>query len=152
MTSLCCFSSQSPDGWWCWASLHRSVGHLYVPFAEVFFHVLCLLFQSDFFFLLLLLLSYITLLYILDQPLIVYLICEYIPPLNQLHFFKKMKIILTVQKLIVWRSPICLFFFCFSCLRGKPKKVLLRLMSDSLPFMFSFFTFEKFIFLHCHLV
>ena len=44
MVSPCGFNLHFPNDYWCWASLHMSVGHLCVLFGEVSIQVLCLFF------------------------------------------------------------------------------------------------------------
>ena len=39
--SRCGFNLHFSDDWWCWASLHISIGHVYVLFVEVSIQVLC---------------------------------------------------------------------------------------------------------------
>ena len=41
MVPHCGFNLHLSDGWWCWASFHISLGHLYVFLGEVSVKVLC---------------------------------------------------------------------------------------------------------------
>ena len=47
MTSHSGFNLHLSDDWWCWASFHMSVGHVYVLFGEVSTQVLCPFFKLD---------------------------------------------------------------------------------------------------------
>ena len=47
MISHCGFNLHFSDDYWCWASFHMSIGHVYVLFGEVSIQVLCPFFKLD---------------------------------------------------------------------------------------------------------
>ena len=46
----CDFDLHFSCDWWCWASFHILVGHLYIIFGEMSVHILCPFFKSGWFF------------------------------------------------------------------------------------------------------
>ena len=114
--SYCGFDLHFCDDWLCWASLHMSIGHLYIFFGYGHVCVLCPVLDwiVHFFCYWVVRVSYI----FWYQPLIRYIISKYILPFSKGFFLSCWRFSSQGRSLWVWWCPIYLFLLLFFLLRG----------------------------------